>query len=179
MPIDRRQGHTGRALAVAAAGVVLALALALGVSLLANQGGPGEDAPSRGGLEVRLGDDVFNAGGAENLAEQIGDGGPLLFSDLVGGERDIVLQHVADDDRRGWLAFAARPAGAPRDCTVQWQPDDEEFALLDADGEVSGDCDGRTFPVDGTGLPQYPVELRDGDLYVDLNATDRETPTTG
>jgi hypothetical protein len=176
MPVARRQGHTGRALAVAVAGVVLALGLAFGVALLANQGGPGGEA--HGGLEVRLGDDVFPAGEAESLAEQISDGGPILFSDLVGGERDILLQHLADDPRRGWLAFAARPAGAPRECTVQWQADDDQFALLDGDGQVTGNCDGQTFPPDGTGLPQYPVDLRDGGLYVDLNAADRSTSTT-
>jgi hypothetical protein len=168
MPVARRQGHTGRALAVAAAGVVLALGLALGVSLLANQGR----------VEVRLGDDVFEAGDAEGLSEQIADQGPVFFSDAAGGDRDIVLQHLGDDPRRGWLALAARPAGTPRDCFVQWQADDEQFALLDADGEVTADCDGRTFPADGTGLPQYPVERRDGNLYVDLNAADRETTTT-
>jgi hypothetical protein len=170
MPVARRQSHTGRALIVAMAGLVLAIALAAGVALLAN----------RGRVEVRLGDDVFRAGETESLAEQIAEEGPVLFSDTAGGERDIVLQHLADGDaRRGWLALAARPPGTPRRCTIQWQDDDDRFVLLDDRGEASGECDGRTFPPDGTGLPQYPVELRDGELYVDLNAADRETTTTG
>jgi hypothetical protein len=168
MPVARRQGHTGRALAVATAGVVLALALALGVARLANQGH----------VEVRLGDDVFEAGDAESLSEQITEEGPVFFSDAAGGDRDIVLQHLGDDPRRGWLALAARPAGTPRDCFIQWQADDDQFALLDGDGQVTGNCDGQTFPPDGTGLPQYPVDLRDGGLYVDLNAADRSTSTT-
>lgn len=170
MPVARRQSHTGRALVVATAGLVLALGVAAAVAVLVN----------RGRVEVRLGDDVFHAGDAEGLAEQIAEEGPILFSDTAGGDRDIVLQHLADGDaRRGWLALAARPPGTPRRCTIQWQDDDDRFALLDDQGEARGECDGRTFPPDGTGLPQYPVERRDGELYVDLNAADRETTTTG
>jgi hypothetical protein len=171
MPVARRQGHTGRALAVATGGVVLALGLALGLVVLANR-------DEQDQLELRLGDETFQAGEAESLAEQIGEGGPILFSDVASGERDIVLQHLTDDPRRGWVAVAARPPGVPRDCTIQWQADDQQFALLDAGGQVRGECDGRTFPLDGTGLPQYPVDRRDGQLYVDLNAADRPSSTS-
>jgi hypothetical protein len=166
-PVDRRQGHTGRALAVSVAVVVLAIGLALGVAVLT----------SRGDVEVRLGDETFRAGDAESMAEQIASDGPVPFPDVAGGDRDIVLQHLGGDARRGWLALAARPPGTPRSCTIQWQADGEVFALLDDRGEESRACDGQEFPPDGTGLPQYPVELRDGDLYVDLNAADRTTTT--
>jgi hypothetical protein len=64
-------------------------------------------------------------------------------------------------------------------CSIRWQEDRQAFALLDDQGEVSGRCDGQEFPPDGTGLPRFPVELREGDLYVDLNAADRTTDSTG
>ena len=54
------------------------------------------------------------------------------------------------------------------------------FRLLDADGEVTGECDGREFPPDGEGLPMYPVTVdADGNLDVDLNAADRTSTTPG
>lgn len=162
-PVDRRQGHTGRALAVATAGVALALGLALGVAVLAN----------RGDVEVRLGDDVFDAGDAGERATQIAEDGPIPFQDVAGGDRHIVLQHLADSPREGWLALATRPPGTPASCNVRWDAGERVFRLLDEQGEVSGACDGREFPPDGTGLPRFPVELRDGDLFVDLNAADR------
>jgi hypothetical protein len=174
-PVARSQAHAGRALAVAAAGVVLALALAFGVALLAN----------RGSVDVQLGDETFQGYSAEEAAEQIEEGGPILYADAAGGDRDIVLQHLGGEDfTEGWLAFAARPGGSPRSCTVQWfpgesgSPDDGVFRLLDASGEQSEDCSGEEFPADGTGLPQYPVSVRAGELDVDLNAADRATTTT-
>jgi hypothetical protein len=166
-PVARRRGHTGRALVVSTAVVLLLVGVAFGVALLASQGD----------VEVRLGDDTFPAGEAESMAEQITEGGPVPFSDVAGGSRDIVLQHLGSDHRRGWLALAARPPGTSRECSIQWQADDEVFRLLDPDGEVTGECDGRELPPDGTGLPQYPVEIREGELYVDLNAADRTTTT--
>ncbi|HEX8802840.1 MAG TPA: hypothetical protein VF743_01565 [Acidimicrobiales bacterium] len=173
-PVARSRAHAGRALAVAAAGVVVALGTAFAVSVLA----------SRGSVEVRLGDETFEAGSAERAAGRIADSGPVLYPDAAGGDRDIYLQHLGDDPETGWLAFAARPAQAPRECTLQWEPAgsgdpaDGSFRLLDADGEESGACDGERFPATGEGLPSYPVEVADGRLTVDLNAADRATTTT-
>jgi hypothetical protein len=173
-PVARSQGHAGRALAVAAVGVGLAVAVAFGVALLAN----------RGRVDVKLGDETFQGQDAERAAEQIDEGGPILFADTAGGDRDIVLQHLGDDVDSGWLAFAARPGGVSRACSIQWQagssgdPADGVFLLLDPDGDETDQCDGTEFPATGEGLPQYPVLVRDGRLDVDLNAADRATSTT-
>lgn len=170
-----RTGHTGRAVAVAAAGVLLAVGLVFGVSVLANQGS----------VDVRLGDDTFVVDEAEARARTIADRGPILFPDLVGGTRDIYLQHLGAAPLRDWFAFEARPASAPRECTVQWEPDpgggrgDGVFRLLDRDGEVTDACDGEEFRADGTGLPQHRVEIIDGDLVIDLNLAERTSPTDG
>ncbi|HEY6414816.1 MAG TPA: hypothetical protein VIX41_01220 [Acidimicrobiales bacterium] len=169
-PVARSQGHAGRALAVAAAGVVVAIGVAAALAVLAN----------RGTVDVRLGSDTFEAGDAEDIAEEIADNGPIFYADTAGGDRDIYLQHLSDDPNEGWLAFAARPPGVSRECTLQWEPRAEVFRLLDSDGEVAGECDGREFPADGEGLPMYPVIIdAGGNIDVDLNAADRTTSTRG
>jgi hypothetical protein len=174
-PVARSQAHAGRALAVAAVGVGLAVAVAFGVAVLAN----------RGSVEVKLGDETFQGQDAERAAEQIDEGGPILYADAAGGDRDIVLQHLGEGPDSGWLAFAARPGGVSRQCSIQWQagpsgdPADGVFLLLDEQGDETDECDGREFPADGEGLPQYTVTVRDNRLDVDLNAADRATSTTG
>ena len=168
-PVAQSRGHAGKALAVAGAGVVLALGIAFLVARMASQGR----------VDVRLGSDTFADQSAEDAAEKVAQGGPILYQDLAGGDRDIVLQHLGDDPGEGWIALAARPPGVSRACTIQSRDRDEPFRLLDSDGEVSGDCDGREFPPDGEGLPSYPVTVgADGKLDVDLNAADRSTSTT-
>jgi hypothetical protein len=167
-PVAQSRTHAGRALAIAGAGVVLALGLAFLVANLA----------SRGKVEVRLGTDTFSQYDAKQAAEKVAEGGPLVFADAGGGDRDIVLQHMGDDPETGWIALAARPPDVSRGCTIQSRDRDEPFRLLDASGQVTDECDGREFPPDGTGLPTYPVSVRDGKLDVDLNAADRATSTT-
>jgi hypothetical protein len=167
-PVAQTRGHAGRALAVAAAGVVVALAIAFGVARLASQGK----------VDVKLGTDTFQQQDAEDAAERIAEDGPILYADTAGGDRDIVLQHLGDDPESGWLALAARPPGVPRECTIQSRDRDEPFRLLDPEGKVTEACDGREFPPDGDDLPRYPVTVRDGKLHVDLNAADRATSTT-
>ena len=168
-PVEQSRGHAGKALAVAGVGVVAALGLAFGVAQLASQGK----------VDVRLGSDTFAEQDAEDAAEKIAEGGPIVYADAAGGDRDIVLQHRRDDPNDGWIALAARPPGAARECTIQSRDRDEPFRLLDPDGEVTDACDGREFPPSGEGLPSYPVTVdADGKLDVDLNAEDRATSTT-
>jgi hypothetical protein len=169
-PVARSQGHAGRALLVAATGVLVAVGLAAGVAALAH----------RGTVKLNLGSETFAEQRAKDAAEKIAAGGPILYADTAGGHRDIYLQHLGTDPETGWIALAARPAGVSRACTLRWDADDEVFRLLDGSGKVSGECDGREFPADGNGLPTYPVTVdSDGKLDVDLNAADRATSTTG
>jgi hypothetical protein len=169
-PVARSQGHAGRALAVAAGGVVAAIGVAAALAVLAN----------RGTVDVRLGSETFAKQDAEDAAERVAEDGPILYADTAGGDRDIVLQHLGDDVEEGWIALAARPPGVSRECTIQWDPEAQVFRLLDSSEEVSRECDGREFPADGEGLPTYPVTVdSDGKLDVDLNAADRTTSTSG
>jgi hypothetical protein len=151
-PVARRQGgaHTSRAVLVAVAGVVAALGVAFLVADLA----------SRGDVEVNLGDERFGAGRTENLARIIEeDGEPILFPDPANFTRAVYIDHSGGDPDSGWTAFGA------------FVPDDPGCALVfdpEVDAFVS-DCDPSvTFPRSGAGLRQYPVEVSDGELYVDL-----------
>jgi hypothetical protein len=128
-----------------------------------------------GGVEVQLGDDEFENLDTSEMAEEIADRGPILFSDVGGGSRDIFLQHLSDELDEGWVAFAARQPGSPRDCVLQWQPgaDGEPGTFLDP-------CDGSTIPADGGDLPSYAVYLEDeGEtLVIDINDIRATTTTT-
>ena len=109
-----------------------------------------------------MGDDEFEVGEAVTLAARIeADGAPLLFQDLlVGGSRDIYVNHVGGDPEIGWVAFDARVPGSGRECTLEW---DAEHALF------VDPCTEDTFPADGGDLPHYPIRVTDdGLLIVDL-----------
>jgi len=112
-------------------------------------------------VPIQLGEPVFQAGNAAELAEAIGASEPLLLPDASGGDRDIIINHLADDPNEGWVAFAARDLPSPRDCFLQWQPDDEVF--------VDG-CSGTRYPSDGAGLEHYGTSIDDdGNLVINLN----------
>jgi hypothetical protein len=126
--------------------VVIGLVLLLGLAILS----------SRGTVKLQ-GDPVFDAGRVDSQAPAIRRGGPIPFPDVAGGDRTVYLQHLGEDDDRGWLAFDARVPGE-RACVVNWVPEEEVF---------EDDC-GRRFPPDGEGLRRYPVTVDDGRLTVDL-----------
>lgn len=159
MPVAKSQGHAGRALLVAGIGVAVALGLAFAVAVLAN----------RGDVTINLGDDRFEAGQVENIAEAIeeGDGLPFLYADLVGRDRHLYVQHLDDDPDQGWVAFGAF---VPEEPSCRVDIDREAKVLVNS-------CDpDQTFPLDGRGLRYYPTSVEDGDLYVDIN--ERSTTTT-
>ena len=142
---------TRRAIVFGAASLVMGVGLVLLVIWIAGSGD----------VDVRLGDDRFQDLDAESMAEQIDDGGPLLFADAANGDRDIIIQHVGNDVDSGWYAFDARIPGQPRDCFLRWEADTEQFV---------DSCD-DTLRIDATGgtLPHYPVTVTEGgELIVDL-----------
>jgi hypothetical protein len=85
-------------------------------------------------LDVRLGDEVFEVGRIDRLADEIEERGPLLFPGLVGpaGERPVGLDHTGDNDVEGWRVFHLQPAGAPAGCLVT--QDEATGALADCAG---------------------------------------------
>ena len=153
-PVAPSNNHVGRAALVALVGIVV-LVIALGLTTLALKGKNSPDLP--------LGDQTFQAGRTDRLAPNIERDGPQFYSDVSGRrDRDIILQHLGPDEDEGWYAFLAAPADKARDCTWQWQPDEEQFRAR---------CDrSLTAPADGAGLPQFKVTVRNGRNEVDLNA---------
>jgi hypothetical protein len=123
-----------------------------------------------GKVQVRLGDDRFDAGLAKEMAKAIDKGGPFKYSDASGRQRDIVINHLQPDPLTGWVAFGLRRPGDSRDCQVEWRADAAHFAYP---------CEpSLTFPANGEGLEQYPVEVVSGRIIVDLNAASRVSTTT-
>lgn len=162
MPVAQSRGHAGKALLVAGVGVAVALGLAFAVAMLAN----------RGEVDIRLGDEQFDAGQVENIAQAIADEGglPLLYQDLVGGGRNVFVQHLDDNPQRGWVAFGAFDPDDPA-CRVDI---DREAKVL-----VSSCDESSTFPLDGTGLRYYPTTVDEGRLLVDINELSTTTTTAG
>ena len=164
MPVAQSRGHAGKALLIAGVSVVLILVLAFLVA----------QAASRGDVKIHLGDDRFDAGQVESIANAIdkGDGLPFLFQDLVGGSRNVYVQHLDDDPQKGWVAFGA------------FDPDDPSCAVqIDRSAKVLVNvCDKSvTYPLDGTGLRYYPTRVERSRLYVDINelSTTTTAATTG
>jgi hypothetical protein len=161
-PVERSGHHAGRAALVALVGVVVLFGT-LGLASLALSG--------RNSPDLQLGDQTFRAGRAETLADRIAETGPRLLADVSGRkDRDMILQHLGDDPDTGWSAFLAAPVDQARDCTWEWQADEELFRAK---------CDPeRTAPADGEGLPQFEVTVIDGRVDVDLNADARKASSS-
>ncbi|HEY1117450.1 MAG TPA: hypothetical protein VGE43_07075 [Acidimicrobiales bacterium] len=156
MPVAQTRGHAGKALLIAGVAVGLLLVLTWVVAQAAN----------RGDVEIRLGDDRFDAGQASAIAKTIdqGDGLPILYSDLIGEGRNLLVQHLGDDPEEGWIAFGA------------WVPEDPSCTIdFTDDRDGLEDCDGREQPLDGEGLRAYPTTVEDGRVYVDINELSTST----
>lgn len=111
---------------------------------------------------VKLGDDVFVLGSAEDLSARIeSDGVPLLFQDLIREGRGVNLyvQHLGSDPNTGWTAFDARVPGAGEKCLVEWRTKPRQFV---------DPCSKTVYPADGLGLTQFLVQVKSGTVEVDL-----------
>ena len=151
MPVAQSRGHAGKAILIASVAIVLLLGVGWFMASLA----------SRGDVEIRLGDDRFEAGDADAMAEAIddGDGLPLLFQALTG-DRHLFVQHTDPRPTRGWVAFGAFDPDRP-ECLVEI--DRERQVLVN-------ECDPSvTYPLEGDGLRYYPVQVEDGKVFVDIN----------
>ncbi len=165
MPVARgTQINSRSAIMVGFTGVMIALALGVGVVWLAQ---------SSGDVEIQLGDTDFDAGYIGRISDEIDDRGPILYSDVAGRSRDLILQHLGDDPAIGWLAFDARPVGEARDCFFEWDPEVDLFELI----SVSDDAACSAVTMDGAGnlstggvINTYPVAIDSNDnVRVDIN----------
>lgn len=108
---------------------------------------------------VRLGDEVFEAGKASSLKETIAKDGPVLYPDLLGGGRSIFVQY----DNGKFLAFETVAPDAATECQLTWDPKTSKFYEPDA-------CGGLIFPANGQGLIQYQVKEEQAKVIVDLRS---------
>jgi hypothetical protein len=109
---------------------------------------------------TRLGDATFDVNAAF-LARQVKEDGPVLFQDLLGGNRDIYVQHLGDTLNEGWYAVKATAPGQPRTCTLTW----DGAARVFRDTRCGT---GMTFPADGAGLEHYKAAVTGNKLIVDF-----------
>lgn len=153
MPVARgSQINVRSAIVVGVTGVVIALLLAGAVLFLAGSGGE---------VEVQLGDSDFRDLHAGRISEEIADRGPVLFSDVAGGSRDIILQHLGPDPEVGWFAFEARRPDQSRDCFFVWRTETSDFVNSCDDTDI--------VDATGTGLAQLPVTVVEGEVRVEIN----------
>ena len=162
MPVAQSQGHAGKALRDRRRSAWPSL---LVLALLVAQ------AASRGDVEVRLGDDRFEVGDADDLRRARS---PTTTAcrccsrTSSTGTATSSCSTLGDAAREGWVAFGAFDPDDP-DCAVEI--DREAGTLVNA-------CDDRS-PSRSTarGCAAYPVSVEDGRLFIDLNETARRRPT--
>jgi hypothetical protein len=161
VPVARSTGHAGKAVLVAAIGVVVALAAAWGISVMATSGD----------VQLDFGGQIFDAGQVDRLAERIEtDRAPILYGSLTTGGRPVFVQHLGTDPQEGWLALGAFDPAEPS-CLVDWSIEDQVFV---------NQCDESvTYPPEGTGLRRYETVVRDGVLRVDVAGFTTTTTAAG
>jgi hypothetical protein len=108
-------------------------------------------------VDVNLGDDEFEIQNIDALAARIAEDAPEAYGDPTGGNRPIIVNHLGDDPESGWVVVLAVAPGT-ESCAVNWDEEDGAFR----------DCEGQTYPADGTGLHQFPTRVEDDTLFIDL-----------
>lgn len=152
MPVAKGPSVSSRsALFAGLAAVGVAALIVIGVIIASNSGNS---------VELKIGDSDFRNINANGLANEIRENGPVPFSDLVGSNRAVWVNHMGNSSDDGWVAFFARVPESP-ECIVEWNPDIEMF--FDT-------CDDtNTYPPTGEGLETVPTRVESGNLIVDIN----------
>ena len=114
-PVAPRRTRSPRTFTLAIGGVVVALGLAVALFVFAIPA-----ITTQNQTAIQQGAATLSEGPAVDRARDIARSGPILLPDQAGGQRDIFLQHLGIDDRRG-LAAPSTPArpGQGRECTLR------------------------------------------------------------
>jgi hypothetical protein len=175
MPVERRSGTSQTtAILIGVVSVVVCVALVWWLINLASGGG--------GPVSLNLGDDEFNAGQTKRLTKQIGEEGPVLFSDVSGrGQvRPIWVNHFGDDPAREWYVFSAIAPEADANCFLAWNDGetlfDQRTPNEDDPAEPGAICAPEVYSATGTAESGPDPEAYnwsvddDGNLVIDFRA---------
>jgi hypothetical protein len=103
-------------------------------------------------------------GNASFVAQAIADDGPIVLQDLIGNDRNIVLDH---SEATGFQIYLAHPADRTSACIIEVVRGERAFT----------DCEGRTLSPSDLALPPAgvrPIVNNDGSLTLDLTADDAD-----
>ena len=106
---------------------------------------------------------VQEMGSTSFVAAVIERDGPIILRDLLGDDRNVVVDHTGADVDFGWAIYLAQPADREAGCGIELIKDTRTFT----------DCDGRTLQISDLAAPPAgvgPIISADGDLSLDLSA---------
>lgn len=106
---------------------------------------------------------VQEMGTTSFVAAVIDEDGPIILRDLLGDDRNIVVDHTGANVDFGWAIYLAHPADRDSDCAIELIKKTRTFT----------DCDGRTVQVADLATPPPgvgPIVSADGRLSLDLTA---------
>ena len=106
---------------------------------------------------------VQEMGTTSFVAAVIDDDGPIILRDLLGDDRNVVVDHTGADIDFGWAIYLAHPADRDAACAIELIKQTRTFT----------DCDGRTLQVADLAIPPRgvgPIVSADGRLSLDLTA---------
>ena len=106
---------------------------------------------------------VQEMGSTSFVAAVINDDGPIILQDLLGDDRNVVVDHTGGDVDFGWAIYLAYPADRDGTCAIELIKKTRTFE----------DCDGRTLQVSDLATPPAgvgPIVSADGRLSLDLTA---------
>ena len=106
---------------------------------------------------------VQEMGSTSFVADVINDDGPIILRDLLGDDRNVVVDHTGADVDFGWAIYLAHPADRDADCAIELIKQTRTFE----------DCDGRTLQVSDLATPPEgvgPIVSADGRLSLDLTS---------
>jgi hypothetical protein len=115
---------------------------------------------------TNLGDNIFEVGSVQRVAESVDANGPILYPDLrdPDGTRSIVLDHEGNQPAIGWRVFYAWPADRDSSCIAKQVEGTDSFT----------DCEGRTIDIEELARPTdvRPLVENKKTLYIDLRVSD-------
>ena len=106
---------------------------------------------------------VQEMGSTSFVAAVIDRDGPIILRDLLGNDRNVVVDHTGADVDFGWAIYLAQPADRDAACGIELIRNTRTFT----------DCEGRILQLSDLAAPPRgvgPIISADGELSLDLTA---------